>query len=79
MARTERDDGRAAARAWLRRQTRVGAKAGRPVVVLGLLGVVAAIGQAFCAARVLGVALAGFGLAVVPVVAFAVLALARAA
>ncbi|HEY5300408.1 MAG TPA: thiol reductant ABC exporter subunit CydD [Acetobacteraceae bacterium] len=78
MARTERDDGRAAARAWLRGQTRVDGKAGRPVVVLGLLGVVAAIGQAFCAARILGVALAGGGLAVAPVVAFGVLALLRA-
>ncbi len=78
MARTERDQGRSAARAWLRQQTRLGNRAGRPVVALGLAGVVAAIGQAFCAARVLAVALAGGGLAVAPVAVFAALALLRA-
>ncbi len=79
MARTERDEGRAAARAWLRRQTRLGGRAGRPIVLLGLLGVAAAVGQAFCAARVLAIAFAFHGLAVAPVVAFGGLALLRAA
>lgn len=79
MARTERNEGREAARAWLRTQTRLGGKAGQPVVLLGLAGTVAAVGQAFCAARILAVALAGGGLVVAPVVAFGALALLRAA
>ncbi len=78
MARTERDDGPAAARVWLRQQTRAGARAARPVIVMSLLGSASAIGQALCAAHILAAALAAGRLALAPVVAFAVLALLRA-
>ncbi len=78
MARTKRDEGRSAARLWLRQQTRLGGRAGRPLVALGLVGTAAAIGQAFCAARVLAIALAGGGLALVPLAVFGALAVLRA-
>ncbi len=71
-------DDRRAARAWLRQQSRAGRRAARPVVLAGLLGTAMAIGQAFCAARILAVALAGGGVAVAPAVAFGILALLRA-
>lgn len=79
MARTRRDGGRAAARAWLHGQTRAGGRAARPVVVLALVGTVAAIGQALCSALILAAALATARLALLPAVVFAVLALLRAA
>jgi ATP-binding cassette subfamily C protein CydD len=66
------------ARIWLRQQTRLGRRAARPVVALGLLGTVAAIGQAWCAADVLAAALGGVPLPLPAVLAFAVLALLRA-
>jgi len=51
------DDGkrgrRVEARAWLREQGRIGRKATRPVLVLGLTGTALAIGQAYCAAGAL--------------------------
>ncbi len=77
-AGTERNEGRTAARRWLRQQTRQGGTAGRKIVALGLLGTVAAIGQAFCAARILAVALAGGGLALTPLAVFGALAALRA-
>jgi ATP-binding cassette subfamily C protein CydD len=84
----ETDNGKRAARAWTREQTRLGARAARPVIAFGLLGTLLAIGQAWCMAVVLAAALGGHGgmpappagLAVsVPLAGFAVLALARAA
>jgi ATP-binding cassette subfamily C protein CydD len=62
------DRAKAAARAWVKREQRAGRRPARPVIVLGLLGAILAIGQAFCAASVLtGVAiplsLAGFAVA----------------
>src|ERR1039458_10133017 len=47
------DEAKAAARAWLRREQRAGRRPARPVLVLGLLGTILSIGQAFCAAAVL--------------------------
>jgi ATP-binding cassette subfamily C protein CydD len=78
MARSQRSDGRGAPRRWLRQQTRLGGKASRKLVALGLLGAAAAIGQAFCAARVLAAALAGGGLALAALAAFGALAALRA-
>jgi ATP-binding cassette subfamily C protein CydD len=75
----DQQSAKAAAAAWLRRETRVGGRAGRPVVWLGLAGTLLAIAQAFCAAFVLAAALhggeAGVSLALA---AFVVLALLRA-
>ncbi|MCL2427646.1 MAG: thiol reductant ABC exporter subunit CydD [Alphaproteobacteria bacterium] len=68
---------KSASRAWLREQSRLGQRAARPVVVIGLIGTTLAIGQAWCAAGALEAGLAGrieAGL----FVGFAVLALARA-
>ena len=47
-------------------------------MALGLLGTAAAIGQAFCAARILAAALAGGGLALAPLAGFGALAALRA-
>ncbi len=75
------DDGkrgrRVEARAWLREQGRIGRKATRPVLVLGLTGTALAIGQAYCAAGALVGAFRGdarWSLLLV----FALLALGRA-
>ena len=62
------DETKAAARAWVKREKRAGRRPARPVIVLGLLGTILAIAQAFCAASVLtgtsiAVSLAGFGVA----------------
>jgi ATP-binding cassette subfamily C protein CydD len=76
MAETE--NGKRAARAWTREQTRLGARAARPMIVFGLLGTLLAIGQAWCMAAVLAAALTGRGVVPAPLVAFAVLALVRA-
>ena len=79
MGQTENQSGKAATKAWLRRETRQGSRAARPVVALGLLAAALAIGQAWCAARVLGGALAGsIAAATVPLAGFALLALFRA-
>ena len=77
MAETE--NGKRAARAWTREQTRLGARAARPVIVYGLLGTLLAVGQAWCMAAALATALAGHGLAPTPLAGFALLALARSA
>ena len=62
------DEAKAAGRAWVKREQRTGFRPVRPVIVLGLLGTVLAIFQAFCAASVLTGAsvtpsLAGFAMA----------------
>ena len=75
---TQTDDGKRAARAWTRQQTQLGARPARPVVGVGLLGTALAIGQAWCMATVLAIALAGQGLALPPLIGFGVLALLRA-
>ena len=75
---TQTDDGKRAARAWTRQQTKLGARPARPVVGLGLLGTALAIGQAWCMATVLATALAGHGVALPPLIGFGVLALLRA-
>jgi len=77
MAETE--NAKRAARAWTREQTRLGARAARPVILFGLLGTLLALGQAWCMADVLATALAGHGVAPIPLAGFAALALARAA
>ncbi|HSU04576.1 MAG TPA: thiol reductant ABC exporter subunit CydD [Acetobacteraceae bacterium] len=83
MASAERHekaaDTRAAAKAWLRQETRLGSHAARPVVVLSFAAACTAIAQAYCVAAVLAAALTGRGRAVPPLVLFALLALVRAA
>jgi ATP-binding cassette subfamily C protein CydD len=73
------DPSRAAPRAWLRSEQRIGGRAARPVALLGLLGTVMAVGQAWCAAMVLADALTGRGAVNLALLGgFAVLALLRA-
>jgi ATP-binding cassette subfamily C protein CydD len=68
-----------ASHTWLREEQRAGHRVARPVVLLGLLGVATAVGQAWCAATVLTVALTGNGGGTRRWLAgFAVLALLRA-
>lgn len=74
----EVEDGKRAARAWTREQTRLGGRAARPVVALGVLGTLLAVGQAWCMAAVLAAALAGAGFKPLPLIGFALLALLRA-
>ncbi len=75
------DDGkrgrRVEARAWLRAQGRIGRRATRPVLVLGLGGTALAIGQAYCAAGALVGAFKGDASWLL-LCGFALLALARA-
>jgi ATP-binding cassette subfamily C protein CydD len=59
MANAQTTDGKAAAKAWLKAESRHGRKAAWPVVVAGLAVTAFAIGQAWCVAVVLGAALAG--------------------
>jgi ATP-binding cassette subfamily C protein CydD len=67
------DATKAAAQAWVKRERRAGRRPARPVIVLGLLGTVLAIFQAFCAASVLtGTAIAA------SLTGFAIAAVARA-
>jgi ATP-binding cassette, subfamily C, bacterial CydD len=47
------DEGNSAARAWVGREQRMGRRPARPIIVLGLIGTILAIGQAFCVASVL--------------------------
>ncbi len=65
---------------WLSARMRAARREAMPAVVLGLLGTMAGIGQAACAALALQAALVGAGLAAatVPLAVFAVLAIARA-
>ena len=73
------EQGRAASRAWLRGEQRVGGRAARPVVVFGVLGTLMAIGQAACAAMLLAAALTrSVGNSIMLAAAFAVFALLRA-
>ena len=76
---TDTENGKRAARAWTREQTRLGGRAARPVILFGLAGTALAVGQAWCMATVLAAALTGHGVAPAPLVGFAVLALGRAA
>ena len=72
------DNGKAAARAWLRREQQLGRRAARPVLLYGLAQTALAAGQAFCAAFVLAAALTGSGGRTVALLTgFAILALAR--
>ncbi|MDE2006567.1 MAG: hypothetical protein KGI51_08380, partial [Rhodospirillales bacterium] len=61
MARRPRSGPHAAAKAWLAAETRQGGRAARPAIALGLAGIAAAIGQAFCIAAALATALRGAG------------------
>ncbi len=70
--------GKRAARLWLRQQTRLGQRAARPAVLLGIAGVAAAVAQAWCAAGVLEAAIGGQGSPAALLAGFAVLALLRA-
>jgi ATP-binding cassette subfamily C protein CydD len=65
---------------WLRQRLRAARREAVPAAAFGLLGIVAAIGQAVCAARALQLALDGAGMseAVGPLLGFVGLALLRA-
>jgi ATP-binding cassette, subfamily C, bacterial CydD len=71
-------EGKRAARIWTRQQTRLGARAARPVVLLGLLSTLLAVLQAWCTAEVLTAALDRSSLPLAALIGFAVLALLRA-
>jgi ATP-binding cassette, subfamily C, bacterial CydD len=74
------EQSKAATRAWLRGEQRAGSQAARPVVLFGVLGTAAAVGQAWCAATVLAGALTGhIGDSLSPLVSFGLLALVRSA
>ncbi|MDR3536421.1 MAG: thiol reductant ABC exporter subunit CydD [Acetobacteraceae bacterium] len=74
-----RDQGKAAARAWMRQEQRLGRRAARSVVLCGLAATALAVGQAYCVAGVLSEALRGIGRDVgALLIGFAVLALLRA-
>jgi ATP-binding cassette subfamily C protein CydD len=59
MASGQTTDGKAAAKAWLKAESRHGRRAALPVVAAGLAGTAFAVGQAYCVAMVLGAALTG--------------------
>ena len=65
---------------WLRQRVRAARREAAPAVALGLLGILAGIGQAVCAGLALQAALvgAGLGAAAVPLAGFVGLALVRA-
>jgi ATP-binding cassette subfamily C protein CydD len=67
-----------AARSWLKTQARLGRAAARPVLLLGLAGILLGMGQALCAAVVLAAALGAAPLPVEALAGFAALALLRA-
>ena len=74
------EHGKAASRAWMRSEQKIGARAARPVMLLNLLGVALAIGQAWFAGSVLAAALTRQAGKTAPfMVGFAILALVRAA
>jgi ATP-binding cassette subfamily C protein CydD len=81
MASSKTDSRKAATRAWLRQAAAGGRRATRPVIAAALANTLLAIGQAACAARVLADALTGTAGARdwAPLIAFAALALLRAA
>jgi len=72
-------DTKKAARAWARQQTRQGWRDAIPVAGLGLLGILAAVAQAFCIAAWLAASLSRTAFPWVALAAFAALAVARAA
>ena len=70
-------------RAWLKAQARIGRHTGRPILLLGMAGVLLALGQALCASIVLAAALGGMGepgtaLPIEALAGFTLLALLRA-
>jgi ATP-binding cassette subfamily C protein CydD len=71
-------DARRTARDWLRAQSRLGRRAAAPVVLLGLVSTVLAIGQAWCVATALQAALAGHTPPLGWLALFAALAVVRA-
>jgi ATP-binding cassette subfamily C protein CydD len=79
MASGQTTDGKAAAKAWLKAESRHGRKPALPVVLAGLAGTAFAVGQAYCVAVVLGAALTGgVGSLLLPAcAAFAALAVLR--
>lgn len=78
MARAEQDSTKPASRRWVREQTKLGQRAARPAVALGLAMVAVAIAQVWCIARALSSILAGHGVPLKPLVAFGALAVVRA-
>jgi ATP-binding cassette subfamily C protein CydD len=79
MEAGKENGGRAAAKAWLRQQMRVGSRTSRPVLLLGLAGTLFATGQAYCAGFVLaGVVRGGTHHVPLLLAGFVLLALLRA-
>jgi ATP-binding cassette subfamily C protein CydD len=72
------DASKQAARIWLRQQSRLGRRATRPLVGLGLAAALAAIAQSACGASLLAAALSSRPIPIAAAVGFAALALARA-
>ncbi len=67
------------AKAWLAQQGAIGKRAARPLVLIGLLSVILAAGQAWCAATLLAMVLdLDHGPMIWPALAFGVIAMARA-
>src|SRR5215813_10272117 len=72
--------GKSASRSWLKGEQKAGRRAARPVVLLGVLGILLAIGQAWCVAVLLAGILTGGVVDRLPLAAgFVAAALLRAA
>jgi ATP-binding cassette subfamily C protein CydD len=71
--------GKVAARRWLRQENRVGRRSARAVIAFGIAGTAIAIAQTYCVAVALGALLGRAGQPVPALLAFAGLALLRAA
>jgi len=78
MTRAERDPAKVAAKTWLKQEIRLGRRAARPVILLGLAGSAVAISQAWCLAAALAAVLTRARPAIPALVAFGALALVRA-
>ncbi len=79
MPRPQQDPSKAAARQWLREQTRLGQAAARPAIMLGLATVAIGIAQVWCIALALASVLTRRAAPFAALAAFGVLALIRAA
>jgi len=79
MRRAVRDPAKAAAKTWLSQETRLGRRAARPVIMVGLTASAVAISQAWCIAAALAATLTSGRPEILALVAFGVLAVVRAA
>jgi len=79
MARPRQDPAKVASRQWLREQTKLGQRAARPAITLGLATIAVAIAQVWCIALALSAILTRHEAPIPALIAFGVLALIRAA